>query len=256
MTSRHLSEAIKKKVAAKQHFRCANRPGVNIKGLNDYECLLWKSDDLKGSFDGSGYQIDHIEEFCISRNNDINNLQALCHNCHAYKTADFQMNRPKRIYKKNHTKNSSEDSSENFSEDLSEDFSEDSSEDCSEDCSEKINEDSNKDPEKITKENPEKEITDHLNKISDPFEHVTKTKQQLNFKSDNLNINAMYQCKRCKKVFDRKSNYERHINRVFKCSPCNSNKTSKKSIIPQCPYCGKTFTRPYGIKKHLAVCKK
>ena len=65
----------------------------------------------------------------------------------------------------------------------------------------------------------------------------------------------MYKCKRCKKVFDRKSNYECHVNRIFKCSLSNSNKTAKKLTIPQCPNCGKIFTRPYGVKKHLSVCK-
>lgn len=64
----------------------------------------------------------------------------------------------------------------------------------------------------------------------------------------------MYKCKQCKKVFDRKSNYERHINRKFKCIPSNSSKTAKKSSH-QCPHCDKTFTRPYAAKKHLSICK-
>ena len=56
---------------------------------------------------------------------------------------------------------------------------------------------------------------------------------------NNLNIKEMYKCKRCKKVFDRKSNYECHVNRIFKCSPSNSNKTAKKLTIPNVPIVAK-----------------
>ena len=104
MTSRYLSEALKKKVAGNQNYRCANKPGANIKGLDNYECLLWKVDDLKGSFDASGYDIDHIEEFCINKNNNEDNLQALCNSCHAYKTRYFQMNKSKKILKEDYSK--------------------------------------------------------------------------------------------------------------------------------------------------------
>ena len=101
MSSRYLSEALKKKIAGKQYFKCANKPGANIKGLKNYECLLWRSNDINGSFDVSGYEIDHIHEFSLSKNNNENNLQALCHSCHAYKTKDFIMNKPKIMDKEN-----------------------------------------------------------------------------------------------------------------------------------------------------------
>lgn len=81
-SSRYISDKIKKEVLERQNYRCANN--VNING---YLCLLWKYEN--GLFDNSGYQFDHIEEYCLSKNNNIENIQALCHNCHAVKTKLF-----------------------------------------------------------------------------------------------------------------------------------------------------------------------
>ena len=44
---------------------------------------------MKGTFDKSGYEIDHIEEYVVSQDNNIDNLQALCSNCHSLKTIKF-----------------------------------------------------------------------------------------------------------------------------------------------------------------------
>jgi len=87
--SRNIPEAKKKLVAARQHFKCANRPESNIKGLEGYDCLLWQLTENQGIFDKSCYEIDHIIEHCISHDNSIENLQALCNNCHAFKTRTF-----------------------------------------------------------------------------------------------------------------------------------------------------------------------
>jgi hypothetical protein len=92
--SRSLSESIKKSIAAKQRYKCANKPGITLIGLGDYVCPLWKiNDEDKGIFDDSGYEIDHITEFCISHNDDVKNLQALCKSCHAVKTKNFMRNK-------------------------------------------------------------------------------------------------------------------------------------------------------------------
>lgn len=89
---RNVSEAKKRNVAGKQHFKCANKPGIEIKGLGGYECPLWKIKGIKqGSFDESGYDIDHIMEHSISNNDNIDNLQALCKMCHSTKTKRFLM---------------------------------------------------------------------------------------------------------------------------------------------------------------------
>jgi 5-methylcytosine-specific restriction endonuclease McrA len=59
--------------------------------LEDYLCPLWKINDenIKGSFDESGYEIGHITEFSINNNDNINNLQALCKSCNIVKTKRF-----------------------------------------------------------------------------------------------------------------------------------------------------------------------
>jgi hypothetical protein len=88
--ARRLTESIKKKIAGKQRFKCANKPNSNILGLEDYPCVLWKLDDEhKGSFDESGYEIDHKKEFSVSGNDSEENLHALCINCHRVKTKRF-----------------------------------------------------------------------------------------------------------------------------------------------------------------------
>lgn len=88
--SRYISEAVRKKVAGGQYFKCGNKPGSK-NAINGYNCLLWKLRKNRGSFDASGYVIDHIEEYCLAGNNRIDNLQALCANCHAYKTSTFMI---------------------------------------------------------------------------------------------------------------------------------------------------------------------
>ena len=77
--TRTVTEAIKKRVAGKQSYKCANKPGIIIKGIEGYICPLWNSSgENRGSFDESGYQIDHIIEHCLTQNDNEDNLQALC----------------------------------------------------------------------------------------------------------------------------------------------------------------------------------
>jgi hypothetical protein len=85
--SRKLSDSLKKKILEKQLYKCANSPFFPAIGLIGYKCLLYRCGD--GSFDEAGYNFDHIEEFSISKNNSITNIQALCPNCHAVKTKNF-----------------------------------------------------------------------------------------------------------------------------------------------------------------------
>ena len=67
----HLSDSIKKQIAGKQKYRCANNHDDDLKG---YKCPLWCSDDHNGNFDEAGYDIDHIEEYCITQDHGIDNL--------------------------------------------------------------------------------------------------------------------------------------------------------------------------------------
>lgn len=87
---RNVSTSTKKLIAGRQHYKCANTPSSDLKGLNDYKCPLWQiNSDNKGSFDASGYEIDHINEHTISLDDSPDNLQALCKSCHSVKTKKF-----------------------------------------------------------------------------------------------------------------------------------------------------------------------
>ena len=90
-SSRHVTHAQKKFVAASQHFKCNNKPGSKLVGLADYKCPLWKDEEHKGTFDISGYEVDHITEWSISKDDSLDNLQALCILCHKVKTKRFMM---------------------------------------------------------------------------------------------------------------------------------------------------------------------
>jgi len=92
--SRKVTVAQKKQIAATQRFKCNNKPGSNLLGLSGYNCPLWlSSDDNTGIFDKSGYEIDHITEWSLTKDDSLENLQALCLMCHRVKTTNFTMNK-------------------------------------------------------------------------------------------------------------------------------------------------------------------
>jgi hypothetical protein len=66
---------------------------------------------------------------------------------------------------------------------------------------------------------------------------------------------TQYNCKRCGKIFDRKYNYERHINDTKKqcilIVPIQEEE-DKKNI--SCPYCEKSYSAKYNLNKHLKKC--
>ena len=83
---RKVTESVKKSVAAKQRYKCATIP--------DFDCPLWKVGD--GTFDESGYEIDHVHEHSMSHDDGPANLQALCLSCHRVKTKRFMQQQPKK----------------------------------------------------------------------------------------------------------------------------------------------------------------
>jgi len=87
--SRYISDKNKKIILERQNYRCANTPDVNLFRIGDFPCILWES-TRNGRFMESGCEFDHVIEFSLTHETDINSLQALCHSCHAYKTKDFQ----------------------------------------------------------------------------------------------------------------------------------------------------------------------
>lgn len=97
-SSRSISESVKKRVAGRQYYKCANSSinSKKLRGLENFNCPLWKINGInKGNFNESGYEIDHINEFSITRDNSENNLQALCLMCHSVKTKRFVTNSSK-----------------------------------------------------------------------------------------------------------------------------------------------------------------
>ncbi len=71
----HISAEKKLLIAGEQRFRCAG----------DHErCPCWILN--QGSFDESGFEIDHSPAWRDACRSDRLSLQALCHSCHALKT--------------------------------------------------------------------------------------------------------------------------------------------------------------------------
>ena len=69
--NRNVTEAKKRCIAGKQYYKCANNPFITPRPqrLENYKCPLWeKENENKGSFDQSGFEMDHIHEFSISKN--------------------------------------------------------------------------------------------------------------------------------------------------------------------------------------------
>jgi hypothetical protein len=213
--SRKLTESIKKRIAGKQRYKCNNSPGSVLKGIENYDCPLWKFGQ-DGSFGEEGYEIDHIEEFSISENDDEKNLQTLCLNCHSIKTKRFM---GKSLIERKHMRKQYEE--ENDGEDEE---------------SDKSNENNDEDE---SDEDYGEEGSDNENKNIVKY-HKIKSGKFL-----------IFQCNTCKKQFSKKDDYDKHLNRK---TPCVFSGTVKKLQIFKCK-CKKEFNRKDNYNKHLKICK-
>lgn len=89
---RNVPQELKQLVAGKQRFKCNNKPYSDNRGLEFYECVLWRLiGPDQGCFDESGYEIDHILEHSLCEDDSENNLQALCRLCHTVKTRRYNV---------------------------------------------------------------------------------------------------------------------------------------------------------------------
>ena len=87
--SRYIKKDVYDKLREKSGNKCSNYPGSNI--IKDYKCPMWLL--YNGEIDESGVETDHIDEFSITHNNDLDNLQLLCVCCHKVKTKLFMKNK-------------------------------------------------------------------------------------------------------------------------------------------------------------------
>jgi hypothetical protein len=94
------TDAQKRMVAGRQSYKCANNLIDTIKGIETYKCPLWHRtiEDNQGSFDQSGFELDHINELATSGDNSLDNFQALCKSCHSVKTKKFLMKKSNNAY--------------------------------------------------------------------------------------------------------------------------------------------------------------
>lgn len=61
-----------------------------------------------------------------------------------------------------------------------------------------------------------------------------------------MNVKQTYNCQRCNKVFNKKSNYIDHLNRKNSCIPVNAIPER-----PTCKHCHKIFSRLYSLNRHI-----
>jgi hypothetical protein len=94
------TDAQKRMIAGEQSYKCANNLENTLTGLETYQCPLWlkAETDNKGSFDQSGFELDHINELSVSGDNSLDNFQALCKSCHSVKTKRFMMKKSNNVY--------------------------------------------------------------------------------------------------------------------------------------------------------------
>lgn len=204
---RKVSESDKKTVAGRQRFKCANKPNSNLEKLENYRCPLWAiKDKHRGIFDETGYDIDHIKEFCLTGNDDISNLQALCKFCHLVKTKNFM---------KNHKRRSTKDKPDKPDKPIvivkiANEDSDDS------DSIENVNEDDVSDNDDSNVGSDEEE--DNNKKIfkCDNCDAEFRAKQNLNHHLTHNTCKKPFSCRFCNKKYTSKSNMYTHIRTTCK----------------------------------------
>lgn len=212
--TRKVTEKTKKEVAGMQRYKCANNNGVAVP---DYECPLWKNGG-DGSFDELGYDIDHIIEFCISHNDNIDNLQALCKYCHMIKTKRFmkELTKMKNDYKNNANNSKTVENGT-------------------------IVENCNTIENGNTIENSDKNKNIKV-----------KKKDKVNITCITLFYNTMYFCIPCNMPFQNKTRYRDHVdttkheNNVINYCECNN--------IFLCGTCCGLFSCQYSLDRHSKTC--
>ncbi len=251
---RKLTESIKKQIAGKQLYKCANKPEKSQKGLEDYKCILWQL--YEGSFDECGYEIDHISEFSLHQDDDINNLQALCVSCHRVKTKRF-MNKNNKI---NSVNNISVVNNNNF-------YNNNDNVENNKNNNDKNDKKDYKDDKNVSKNDDNNEYNDYNDncdineyEINDINANKSKniiiesTKKNISNQESikGLNNFIKFQCNCCKKTFSTKQQLNKHIinevciNKKFSCEFCVSVFSSKKTMMRHMKFICKNIKKKEG----------
>ena len=211
--SRKLSESVKKTIAARQRYQCANKPGSELRGLKGYDCKLWKiNDEYKGNFDEYGYEIDHIIEYSISANDKQKNLQALCKTCHGVKTKRFSQKKCKK-----YDKNTDSDDDTDDMDDTNDTNDMDETND-TDDTDETNEEDSNQTEYLHNNAILIYECKNCFKKFpfkGDYIRHLNR-KRPCKFGSNVDTKAKMFKCKKCGKNFTRKDYLQKHVCKSLK----------------------------------------
>ena len=231
--AKYVSPKIKLQIVAKQNYKCNNKPGRTLRNLTGFDCPVWKRKDNPGTFDEYGYEIDHIMEFSLTKNNSMENLQALCKKCHAEKTRQYMTGNERPSKNKSRksnivknikilkvvksTKSARSEITENN--DLIEDNDLIENNELFDEC-ELI--------ETI-------ELCD-VNELE--FKKETKQKKYAN--------STLFICRKCRKNFSSKASLEYH----------RAKKVCSKGTRYECKYCSRNFAHQSSLSRHYKKCDK
>jgi len=108
--------------------------------------------------------------------------------------------------------------------------------------------------------NYETKYTQHYEK------HLKSKKHKVNYQrtiSENIYVKSdeyeySFECPRCKKIFDRSYNLNRHLNIKKKCKVKLGNPTPERPPQAEniCSFCDKTYYDKSTLTRHLKICKK
>ena len=214
---------------------------------------MWeKSGDNRGSFDASGYDIDHIHERSLTGNDEIDNLQALCKCCHSVKTKAFLQLQSLYRKKKKDMKDKllvgdhedkvidkSENESEDNDEVKPEDEVIDRTDDKSEDGDDSENDDGSDDEsDDDSGEDSDKESDEESDNISCKEKRIYVKKIIKRIKKVKK-FTDKFICPKCDKEFTSKYGRDYHIN-----------KNACKELNYYCKYCDKGFTTETNMYRH------